>query len=63
MIEPAVVDRALKRYPMLNDLPAAERASVFRAASLLQVPVGATLFDEGEPCRGFALVLSGAVRV
>ena len=63
MIELAVADRALKRYPMLNDLPAAEREGVFRAASLLKVPVGAVLFDEGEPCRGFALVLSGVVRV
>ncbi|MBV8795455.1 MAG: Crp/Fnr family transcriptional regulator [Hyphomicrobiales bacterium] len=63
MIEPAVADRALKRYPMLNDLPAAERESAFRAASLMKVPVGAALFDEGEPCRGFALLLSGTVRV
>jgi CRP/FNR family transcriptional regulator, anaerobic regulatory protein len=63
MIEVAVADRALRRYPMLSDLPAAERETAFRTASLLRVPAGAALFDEGEPCRGFALLLSGIVRV
>ena len=63
MIELAVADRALKRYPMLNDLPAAEREGVFRAASLLKVPVGAVLFDEGEPCRGFALASRSGARL
>lgn len=63
MIEVAVADQALKCYPMLRGLPAAERESAFRAASLMKVPEGATLFDEGEPCRGFALLLSGMVRV
>nr|WP_201495226.1 Crp/Fnr family transcriptional regulator [Rubrivivax sp. A210] len=29
----------------------------------LTVPAGTLLFDEGSPCRGFPLVLSGAVRV
>jgi CRP/FNR family transcriptional regulator, anaerobic regulatory protein len=63
MIEAAVAARVVKRYPMLEALPATERESVFRTASLVKVPAGAALFDEGEPCRGFALLLFGAVRV
>jgi CRP/FNR family transcriptional regulator, anaerobic regulatory protein len=63
MVDGAIVERALERYSMLRDLPERERESVFRAASLIKVPGGATLFDEGDPCRGFALLLSGTVRV
>jgi len=48
---------------MLTDLPERERESMFRAASLMKIPAGATLFDEGDLCRGFALLLSGTVRV
>lgn len=32
-------------------------------AQLAEVPAGTSLFDEGAPCRGFPLVLSGEVRV
>ena len=63
MIDKDVAERALLRYAMLRDLPAAERDRMFQAASLMKVPAGATLFDEGDPCRGFALLLAGAVRV
>jgi CRP/FNR family transcriptional regulator len=63
MIDGAVADRALQRYPMLKELPERERESAFRVASLTRVPAGATLFDEGDPCRGFVLLLSGTVRV
>jgi CRP/FNR family transcriptional regulator, anaerobic regulatory protein len=63
MIDGSTVKRALERYSILKDLPEHERESVFRAASLVAVTAGATLFDEGDPCRGFVLLLSGTVRV
>jgi CRP/FNR family transcriptional regulator, anaerobic regulatory protein len=63
MIDGAIVERALQRYSMLQKLPERDCESVFRAASLIKVPAGATLFDEGDPCRGFVLLLSGMVRV
>jgi len=63
MINAAIVERALERYSMLKELPEQEREDVFRAASLTKAPAGVTLFDEGDPCRGFVLLLSGTVRV
>lgn len=51
-------------YPALAALDAGERDEVLdREAQLAAVPAGAVLFQEGAPCRGFPLVLSGAVRV
>ena len=51
-------------YPALAALDAGERDEVLeREAQLAAVPAGAVLFQEGSPCRGFPLVLSGAVRV
>ena len=51
-------------YPVLGELPAAARDEVLATqAQFATVPEGALLFDEGAPCRGFPLVLSGAVRV
>ena len=54
----------LALYPALAALPAAERDEVLaQQAQAVQVPAGTLLFEEGAPCRGFPLVLSGAVRV
>jgi CRP/FNR family transcriptional regulator len=50
------------RYPGFVALPL-DLASAFAALSAIEVPEGATLFDEGTPCRGFPLVLAGGVRV
>lgn len=51
-------------YPALAELPAAALDAVMDAhAHVLSVPAGTTLFDEGSPCQGFPMVLSGAVRV
>jgi len=45
-------------------MDAAERDSVLTLETQqATVPVGTVLFQEGAPCRGFPLVLSGAVRV
>lgn len=54
----------LALYPVLGDLPSAARDEVLALqAQQATVPAGTLLFDEGAPCRGFPLVLSGAVRV
>ncbi|MDE2456845.1 MAG: Crp/Fnr family transcriptional regulator [Burkholderiales bacterium] len=51
-------------YPLLASLPAAERDAVLEhEARLIAAPASARLFDEGSPCPGFPMLLSGAVRV
>lgn len=57
-------DALLSLYPVLAELPSADRESVLATqAQAASVPAGSLLFEEGAPCRGFPLVLSGAVRV
>lgn len=56
-------ERLLQHYPMLRELPAAELDSLLAAASVMQLPAGAVVFDENQPCQGFPLLLSGNVRV
>jgi CRP/FNR family transcriptional regulator len=57
-------DRLTALYPPLADIDAAERDSVLaHETQQATVPAGTVLFQEGAPCRGFPLVLSGAVRV
>jgi CRP/FNR family transcriptional regulator, anaerobic regulatory protein len=52
----------LDRYPVLASLlPSGPQAAGL--AGPLQVPAGAVLFSEAEPCRGFPLVLEGEVSV
>jgi len=51
-------------YPALASMPADLRDGVLAEhTQVFGVPAGTTLFDEGSPCRGFPLVLSGEVRV
>lgn len=63
-IDTSIADRLLPLYPVLADLPPALLASVLASeARLLQVPAGQLLFDEGQPCAGFPMLLAGEVRV
>ncbi len=51
-------------YPALDALPPPLcREVLARDATEAEVPAGQTLFDEGAPCRGFPMLLSGEVRV
>jgi CRP/FNR family transcriptional regulator len=60
----AQIEELLARYPAVAALPAALRESVLAEhAVALQVPGGTLLFSEGQPCRGFPMVLKGEVRV
>jgi CRP/FNR family transcriptional regulator len=57
-------DDLLHLYPELQTLPPLERQDVLQHhAQRLVAPAGTVLFDEGSPCQGFPMVLSGAIRV
>ena len=53
----------LRRFPVFSRLPSAKVDEILREAQVLRVPAGGVLFDAGQPCRGFPLVLEGSVRV
>lgn len=55
-------DALLQDYPGLADVEPSV-ASLRERLVPLDVPAGAVLFDEGAPCPGFPLVLSGEVKV
>lgn len=53
----------LERFPVFAKLPVPQLERLLAEAQLLQVPAGTVLFDAAQPCRGFPLLLEGAVRV
>lgn len=63
MLSNNIKERLLKQYPMLRELPAADRAELLAAAGVMHLPAGTVLFDENQPCQGFPLLLSGNIRV
>lgn len=63
MIDNDTQIRLLQQYPMLRELPAAERETLLASASVMHIPAGAVIFDENQPCQGFPLLLSGTIRV
>jgi CRP/FNR family transcriptional regulator len=51
-------------YPVLGEIDAAERDAVLATETqAVSVPAGTVLFEQNAPCRGFPMVLGGAVRV
>lgn len=59
-----LADRLRPHYPVLDSLPTALRTTVL--ATEVQhhlLPTDALLFEEGTPCRGFPMLVSGEVRV
>jgi CRP/FNR family transcriptional regulator, anaerobic regulatory protein len=51
-------------YPAVAALPEAEQAwGLAQHARVVDVPAGSVLFQEGQPCQGFPMVLTGSVRV
>lgn len=62
-LEPLAV-RLGQVYPAVAALPVDLREQVLATqATVLTVPGGASLFEEGAPCQGFPMLLSGEVRV
>ena len=54
----------LALYPVLQELDTGElNAALATEAQVMAAPAGTVLFEEGTPCRGFPMVLSGGVRV
>ena len=53
----------LRRFPVLAGLPKEKLDRLLAEGQALRVPAGGVLFDAGQPCRGFPLVLEGSVRV
>ena len=63
-MENALRHRVMENYPLLNGLDPAERDEVLaHHTRYAEVPAGTLLFDQGAPCQGFPMVLSGNVRV
>lgn len=59
-----IEQRLLDLYPSLKAIDESERKHVLTfEAQMATVPAGVTLFEAGQPCRGFPLVLTGSVRV
>ncbi|MDA8328209.1 MAG: Crp/Fnr family transcriptional regulator [Betaproteobacteria bacterium] len=52
---------AIEFYPALADIP--DIAQVLEKSTRITIPAGAALFNEGDLCQGFPLLLSGRVRV
>lgn len=56
--------RVLHAYPAVRAIDAATRDQVFaRHLQWVAVAAGTLMFDEGRPCRGFPMVVSGEIRV
>ena len=63
MIDKAIRRRVLEQYPMLKSLPAVDLDRLLASAAYVKAPAGAAMFDEGEACQGFPLLLSGVARI
>jgi len=63
MLSDDIQIRLLQQYPMLRELPDADRGEMLATANLIHVPEGTVLFDEEQSCQGFPLLLSGNIRV
>ena len=59
------VDRAtlLGLYPALANLPPARLDRLLQPSALFQLPAGACVFSEHQPCAGFPLLLDGSIKV
>ena len=50
-------------YPALTGLPAAQLAQIAHPGAVMQLPAGAQVFAERQPCNGFPLLLAGSIKV
>lgn len=63
MIDQATKALVLHHYPVLRELSGGTLDALMASATFMAVPEGAMMFDENQPCMGFALLLSGSARV
>ena len=55
--------KLLQRFPFFAGLEAARLDELLARAQPMRAPKGSVLFQPGQPCRGFPLLLEGSVRV
>ncbi len=53
----------LQHFPVFAELPPPRLERLLAEAEVVRAPAGSVLFDAGQPCRGFPLLLEGSVRV
>ncbi|HEY5895941.1 MAG TPA: Crp/Fnr family transcriptional regulator [Burkholderiales bacterium] len=53
----------LRRFPVFGQLSKARLDEFLAEAEVVRAPKASVLFDAGQPCRGFPLLLEGSVRV
>lgn len=62
-----IFDRAFeaieKAFPILSDLPGGARRSVLQGAEPIAFEAGDVLFDVGDGCDGFGMIVAGRIRV
>lgn len=58
----STIQRLGEKHPFLKGIDGELNAAI-DALRPFEVPEGAALFDEGQPCQGFPMVLSGRVKV
>lgn len=63
MIDQSTQALVLHHYPVLRELSSGTLDALMASATAMAVPAGAMMFDENQPCMGFALLLSGRARV
>ena len=63
MIDQDLRTLVLNQYPILRETPSDTLDVLMASATHIKVPAGAMMFDENQPCMGFALLLRGAARV
>ena len=63
MIDQTTQALVLHHYPVMRELSAGTLDALMANATFMAVPAGAMMFDENQPCMGFALLLSGSARV
>jgi len=55
--------KVLDLYPPLASLPGDQLTALLQPQGVMQVPAGAMIFAEHQPCQGFPLLLEGSIKV
>lgn len=57
------ITRTLKIHPLFSNLTDVDRAEILGFAQLFKYPAGKTIFNEGEECKGYYIVIDGSVKL
>lgn len=63
MLTETILNQLLFHYPVIHELPANFQHLVFQTAVYTQLPADHFLFQEGDACQHFVMLLSGSIRV